>query len=111
MNSAFSEEENHSQDSPEIRDAWVLGAAQWILWNGQQLFKLVHWREELGTSSELVERHQDESGNPVPLKNCWDNWKHGFDRVVSSGSYGEECIDVCRRVVEIMCTLERAMVL
>jgi hypothetical protein len=42
MNSAFPEDEDHSQDTPEIRDAWVLGAAQWILWNGQQLFKLVH---------------------------------------------------------------------
>lgn len=42
MNSAFSEYKDHPQDTPEIRDAWVLGAAQWILWNGQQLFRLVH---------------------------------------------------------------------
>lgn len=63
MNSAFSEDEDHLQDTPEVRDAWVLDAAQWILWNGQQLFKLVHWREELGTSSVLVERHRDEAGN------------------------------------------------
>lgn len=34
MDSAFSDEDGHSQDTPEIHDAWVLGAAQWILWNG-----------------------------------------------------------------------------
>lgn len=62
MNNAFSEDEDHSQDTREIRDAWVLGAAQWILWNGQQLFKLLHWREALGTSSALLEKHRDEDG-------------------------------------------------
>lgn len=106
MNSAFSEDEDSSQNTPEIRDAWVLGAAQWILWNGQQLFKLVHWREELDTSSDLVERHRDENGNPILRKNCWHDWKHGFEKVVAS----EECVDVCTRVVEIMTTLERVMV-
>ncbi|EEA19619.1 hypothetical protein PMAA_004040 [Talaromyces marneffei ATCC 18224] len=94
MNSAFSDVEDHSQDTSRICDAWVLGAAQWILWNGQQLFKLVNWREELGTSSALVERHRDENGNPIPKKHCWDDWKRGFEQVVSSGAYGEECVNI-----------------
>ncbi|KUL83911.1 hypothetical protein ZTR_06854 [Talaromyces verruculosus] len=82
MNSAFSEDEDHSQDTPEIRDAWVLGAAQWILWNRQQLFKLVQWREELDTSSVLVERHRDEPGNPILRTDCWNDWKRGFERLL-----------------------------
>lgn len=110
MNSAFSEDEGHSQDTREIRDACVLGAAQWILWNGQQLFKLLHWREELGTSSVLLEKHRDEDGNPIPRTDCWNEWKRGFEGVIASGTYGEECVDVCKRVVEIMTTLEKVMV-
>ncbi|KAH8692735.1 hypothetical protein BGW36DRAFT_362284 [Talaromyces proteolyticus] len=77
MNGAL--EDEHSQDNPEVRDAWVLGATQWILWNGQQLFKLMWWRDELGTPSQLVGCKRDDGGYPVPWKDCWNDWKRGFE--------------------------------
>lgn len=44
MQSAFNE--NHSEESRQVQDAWVLGAAQWGLWYGQEMFKVLMWSKE-----------------------------------------------------------------
>lgn len=40
LNQAFSITDRES-DPAAIQDAWILGAAQWILWYGQGLFKQI----------------------------------------------------------------------
>jgi hypothetical protein len=37
MDGAF----NHSKEPPQVRDAWVIGAAQWIKWRAEEAFNLV----------------------------------------------------------------------
>lgn len=83
----------HEGESPAVRDAWVLGAAQWIIWAGQGLFKQV-----------VLPINDDQ----ITIKE-WTEWKAKFYVVVASEKYGEECISVASRAVEIMDALEKCM--
>jgi len=80
-------------ESPAVRGAGVLGAAQWIIWAGQCLFKQV-----------VLPVNDDQ----ITIKE-WRAWKAKFSAVVSSEKYGEECISVANRAVEIMDALEKGM--
>jgi hypothetical protein len=39
MDGAFNKD--HSKEPPQVRDAWVMGAAQWIKWRAEEVFSLV----------------------------------------------------------------------
>jgi hypothetical protein len=93
-------EESHKDESPEIQDAWALGAAQHILWGGQTLFKLLIWpRNEKNILSD----------RGVALGK-WHSWRDGFQKVSEDDGHGEECREVAKRAVGIMESLEKGMV-
>ncbi|KFY92493.1 hypothetical protein V498_04904 [Pseudogymnoascus sp. VKM F-4517 (FW-2822)] len=93
-------EESHKGESPQIQDAWVLGAAQHILWSGQTLFKLLLWpRNEESIFSD----------REVALRK-WHTWRDEFRKVSGDDGRGEECRGVSKRVVDIMEALEKGMV-
>ena len=51
-------EESRKDESPEIQEAWILGAAQHILWSGQTLFKLLLWpRNEKSILGKIGRAH------------------------------------------------------
>lgn len=83
----------HEGESHAVRDAWVLGAAQWIIWGGQGLFKQVVLPV---------------SDGQITMKE-WKEWKANFYMVVASEKYGEECISAANRAVDIMDALEKGM--
>lgn len=93
-------EESHKGESPQIQDAWVLGAAQHILWSGQTLFKLLLWprNEESNFSDRGVALGK------------WHTWKDEFRKVSGDDGRGEECRGVAKRAVDIMEALEKGMV-
>ncbi|KAH8694029.1 hypothetical protein BGW36DRAFT_361851 [Talaromyces proteolyticus] len=96
-------EQDHADESIVIHDAWILGAAQWILWYGQELFKLLLWKEN---GEEAFEK--DKTGSTILKK--WDSWKGKFEEATGeSGGHGDECRKVAKRAVEIMAVLERVM--
>jgi hypothetical protein len=39
MDGAFNKD--HSKEPAQVRDAWVMGAAQWIKWRVEEIFGLV----------------------------------------------------------------------
>jgi Protein of unknown function (DUF3632) len=85
-------EENHEKESLAIQDAYVMGAAQWVFWYGQRLFKICGWP-------------WFRKGN-VARKN-WHIWKKEFREVASSDKFGEECIAIARKAAERMDVLEK----
>ncbi|KFY34462.1 hypothetical protein V494_06758 [Pseudogymnoascus sp. VKM F-4513 (FW-928)] len=102
--------ESHEKETSEIRDAWVMGAAQWVLWSGQSIFKL-----HLGPVRQL--RHRDTSiqdtnqiTNTAPITlQSWHKWTSEFRKAAESDGFGEECRDVARRAADLMEALEKAM--
>jgi hypothetical protein len=91
-------QESHEGEGPAIRDAWALGAAQWILWNGQGLFKLVLWPGD-GKMEEMQQ---------ITLKD-WHTWRARFREIAGSGKFGEECRTVAGKAANMMDMLERVM--
>lgn len=107
MQSAFNED--HSKDSRQIRDAWVLGAAQWVLWYGQDMFKLLMWSKETFNSKAEEKDFEAEKTRLVTLTD-WKTWKMKFNDVAAGiGGHGEECRGLAKRVAGIMSALEQGM--
>lgn len=77
MRRAF--EENLEKENTEIRDAWVMGAAQWILWSGQVPLQSLLWPYN---NENIIS-----DGKNVLEK--WHTWKDEF-RKVSGGGMGTE---------------------
>ncbi|KAI9837081.1 MAG: hypothetical protein M1819_000730 [Sarea resinae] len=108
--------ENPQEDQGVIRDAYVLAAAQWILWYGQSLFKQV-------LSHGEVSPKDLQYWKPGPLYNGkadlslhrWHFWRDAFAAVASSetieekGGYGQECKNVSAKVAAMMDSLEQNM--
>lgn len=103
-------EESHEKEPIEIRETWIMGAAQWILWSGQSLFKL-----HLDPISRM--RHKT-----TPLRNLeviittrpieldmWHKWASEFRKAANCDDFGEECRGVAMRAADLMEALEKAM--
>lgn len=91
MRKAF--EESHEEDGPAVRDIYIMGAAQWILRDGQRLFNS---RASVGLKKGQVTRKQ------------WQSWKIKFGDVAgSSDAIGKECKTVALNAAETMDALER----
>lgn len=103
-------ESRHHAATSTVRDAWVLGAAQLILWYGQGLFKLILLPEELEpdyTVPSWLGAEPDARG-PLTLK-TWLVWREGFLDASESSNYGAECREVAKKAADIMDTLEKSM--
>lgn len=94
MRSAF--QDIDEKEGPEIRGAWIMGAAQWILWNGQGLFKQLLWpgNNQTGMRFDM---------------SVWRAWNNGFKDTAARGDFGKECKNVSKRAFEIMDVLEKQM--
>lgn len=100
MRNAFGERPSGTSQGGEttavISDTWVLGAAQWILWAGQGLFK------QVALPVLPVDKEQITSED-------WRSWRVGFAAVAVGEKYSEECRAVAKRAVEMMDALEKGM--
>jgi hypothetical protein len=91
------------------RDQWILAAAQFILWDGTELFKHV-----------LAPDLDDERPSLQPGLLCfseyrlclrrWHFWKSGFEKAVEGDSeLGEECRRVARKAASLMGAIEECL--
>lgn len=105
-----------SLERPEAweRDCNIMAAAQWILWHGQTLFKLVifdgfegaaddkgHWRRGIIYSNSLME--------PRSIGR-WRGWKIDFEVVEKNRHASRDCKIVAKKAACMMASLEEAMV-
>ncbi|KFZ23054.1 hypothetical protein V502_02464 [Pseudogymnoascus sp. VKM F-4520 (FW-2644)] len=97
MRRAF--EENHEKENTEIQDAWVMGAAQWILWSGQVLLESLLW---LCNNENIISDGKD-------VLEKWHTWKDEFRKVSEGNGHGEECKVTAKKAGDIMEALERGM--
>lgn len=95
------------------RDCNVMAAAQWILWHGQTLFKLVIF--------DHSEEDANDKGNwwfgkafvgPVIEPRSiyrWRFWKAGFEAVEKASDASDECKNIAKRAARVMASLEENM--
>ena len=107
-------EEPHKEQG-SIRDAFVLGAAQYILWYGQSLFKQLLFPGD-ASADDL------RCWSPGPLydgKKClslhrWHFWRDSFKAVASQekeekNQFSQECKMVAAKAAAMMDSLEKNM--
>lgn len=97
-------------ENSSIREAWILAAAQWIIWDGQSLFKhilspgkispedLQSWR-----SGPLYE------GKQVMSLERWRFWKERFGFIAGEEKVGDECKTVAAKATNMMGSIEENM--
>lgn len=81
--------ENPQDDDPAwVRDALVMGAVQWILWNGQDLFIQHRYPGDKApkSPSEYDSGGPEYIDEPYIMLNRWHIWRDGFRAVA-----GEKC--------------------
>ena len=109
------EQPNKQEVYENVKDIYISGAAQWILWYGQRLFQSLMFSGE-------VTRDQLKSWQPGPLYigkpglsiHRWRFWQNAFLKVASGHDegekgHGEECRSLALRAADIMGALERSM--
>jgi hypothetical protein len=108
MDDAFNRD--HSKEPPQVRDAWVMGAAQWIMWRAEEAFSLVQKpgdpeiRKVRKQFSFLQSRKRDDA---VEKKwpytwNQWHAWKDGFRTVAGSEAYSSTCRTIAEEAADLM---------
>jgi hypothetical protein len=107
MRDAFENEEEIEPGS--IRDAYVLGAAQWILWNGQNLFAQIRYPGD-GLPHDYKKGGPFFSSELVITLPQWRFWRDGF-RAVAEEKYeaSDECKTVAVKAADMMDALEKNM--
>ncbi|TGJ83060.1 hypothetical protein E0Z10_g5705 [Xylaria hypoxylon] len=106
MRDAFEEkleEESHQM----IR---VMAAAQWIMWNGQSLFKQVLWHSEPTLDDERNWRPGTLYEEKTLLGlNRWTFWRVGFQEAAEKENYTMEARAVAKGAAELMENIEKCM--
>ena len=104
-------EEDHNKEASTVRDAWVMGAAKWIIWGGQSLLKL-----HLDPGDEMVPTGTPSKSELERIMNLkritlhtWHTWTSEFRKAAESDGFGDECRDVAKRAADLMEVLEKAM--
>jgi hypothetical protein len=108
MDGAFNKD--HSKEPPQVRDAWVMGAAQWIKWRVEETFSLVQKpgdpkiQNERKKFSFWQSRKKDDA---VEKKwpytwNQWQAWKDGFRTVAGSEAYSSTCRTIAEEAADLM---------
>jgi hypothetical protein len=94
------------------RDCNTMAAAQWIIWHGQTLFKLVIY----DSPKENGERDpwwfgEAFAGPPMQPRSIerWRFWKSEFEAVEKESDASEECKTLAKRAARFMASLEETM--
>lgn len=95
------------------RDSNIMAAAQWILWHGQTLLKLVIFDQSDNTSEiaghwRLGKAYAGPSIEPRSIER-WRFWKGGFEAVENFPDASDECRNVARKAARVMACLEDGM--
>ena len=103
----FKDPTSSDVDRPR-RDTYVLGAAQWILWNGQGLLhRAIYCRPPAGGKVSDT-RYFDIESTAMSLDK-WRLWKQGFRDAVTEPGASDECKKVALKAADMMDMLERGM--
>ncbi|KAJ5176593.1 uncharacterized protein N7482_002470 [Penicillium canariense] len=114
MRAAF--EDERSDEEKAVRSAWILGAAQWILWNGQSIFNLIlepalydvtyeTWPDRAAWDAGCLY-----NGTAGLSLERWQFWKRRFGEVSQDSEVTDECKEVSTRAMAIMDLFEKNMV-
>ncbi len=104
--------EAKSEDTWE-RHCDTMAAAQWILWNGQALFKLIIYDHNENTATDSSEwlLGKGLEGSSIKPRSVerWRYWKTGFENIEKESDASNECKNLSSRAASLMSSIDQAM--
>lgn len=92
------------------QDMTVMGAAQYILWDGQGLYKHVLDHDELSDDDYRNFNFGPKySGKDRLGRERWDFWKQGFRNASVKKGFAPECRAVAEKAANMMDVLDQSM--
>ncbi|EPE33597.1 hypothetical protein GLAREA_06610 [Glarea lozoyensis ATCC 20868] len=94
----------------DMADYYVMGAAQWVVWNGQGLFKMILQHD--ADASTWTATSFDEKSPPEIQQltlELWESWKNEFDKAGDDEKVGAEARNLAMRAAATMQGLQRTM--
>lgn len=113
MRDAFEKDLGADSQDRELHQYRVMAAAQWILWDGQEIFK--YMANPLSDDDLDVDAWRLEDTDTVPSVPAfsvarWRLWKEGFMAAGAEGGDGsQECRDLAGRAAALMDAIEKSM--
>ena len=108
-------EEKQPEESWE-RDCYAMSAAQWILWYGQSLFKMIlysQFEEEdamaVNGGAWRLGSHYEGPQLVVRSVERWRFWKGRFDAIESDTQASDECRKLASKAAGLMEAIQRAL--
>ncbi|RMZ84867.1 hypothetical protein DV738_g254, partial [Chaetothyriales sp. CBS 135597] len=109
--------QNHSEEPQQAQDAWVMGAAQWILWRAEEAFSLVQKPgdpavEKAGAKFYFWQKKKKADAIAKIWPYTWDNWqdwKAAFRAIARNEAYGSTCRDLAERAADLMAIQEKGL--
>lgn len=111
-------EEDRSADTSAVRDAWVIGAAQYILRHAAVIYaESVKTRKPEPVSISLAAKikaffarfkKRAQEDDPEFTWERWRVWKSGFRATAEDDTYGQTCRNVAERAADLMALQEKA---
>jgi hypothetical protein len=93
------------------QEADIMAAAQWIIWFGHNLFKLILYDDvslDDDDAWRMGDGITDTSMQPRSVER-WRFWKAGFDAVAANENTGSDCKKLAARAAGLMGSIEQAM--
>lgn len=95
------------------RDSNIMAAAQWILWHGQTLFKLIIYDHGEGETEDeeywwFGKAFPGPAIKPRSIER-WRFWKAGFEAVEKLSNASDECKKNAKKAACVMAALEEGM--
>lgn len=111
MRDAF---EDQVEAQGEFHKYHVMAAAQWMLWDGQEIFKYMANPLPVSEDEARMWRLGDRfSSSDVAVVSVarWQLWKEGFKAAAGAaqGADSDECEDLAERAVALMDAIEKSM--
>lgn len=104
----FRADPNDEESGRLGRDAYIMGAAQWILWDGQKLRRLAIYKGP-PKGSTMSDETYFEVETRGTTEERWQFWQRGFKDAAEEVGVSQECKDVALRAFRLMETLELCM--
>lgn len=113
MRDAFETDLGANSRALEFHQYHIMAAAQWILWDGQEIFKYMANPLPVSEADARSWRLGDRCTLPsVPVVSLarWRLWKEGFRAAGAEGGDGsQECRDLAGRAAALMDAIEKSM--
>lgn len=114
MRDAFETEQRGGKGQGQLHQCHTMAAAQWILWDGQEIYKYMANPLPVSDDEERMWRLGDScalSSLPVVSLARWHFWKEGFKAAAAAkgGEGSHECKDLAGRAAALMDVIEKSM--